>query len=183
MLQQSSFVCSDFGFSAGYLWKRGDLSAWLYRVGHLVAAETVRKRMRRTQREEEYASDEVPAEGSSAAENEAVRPVVLDAVDAELLELPARHREAVVLRYLRGHTQESAARIAADTARCLNSVRQICMALLLFAEQHQGRLPQSMEESVRSQGWVKEGRCGPFGARFVTDDGTVVFSLTRGASR
>lgn len=52
--------------------RKGDLSAWLYRVGHLVAAETVRKRMRRTQREEEYAADDVPAEASGAGETESV---------------------------------------------------------------------------------------------------------------
>ncbi len=101
----------------------GDLSAWLYRVGHLVAAETVRKRMRRAEREERYAGEEsvggavpAPDEGERQADldapDEGERQAVLDALDAELMALSGKNREAVLLRYLHGYSQEEAARIA-----------------------------------------------------------------------
>jgi RNA polymerase sigma factor (sigma-70 family) len=87
---------------------RGDISAWLYRVARLAAAKAVRNRMRRARREEQYAADE-PGDGEASVMNETDRQAVLDAVDSELAALPARHREAVLLRYLRGYSQEDAA--------------------------------------------------------------------------
>jgi hypothetical protein len=38
--------------------RKGELAAWSYRVSHHVAAETVRKRMRRSAREQVYAENE-----------------------------------------------------------------------------------------------------------------------------
>ncbi len=89
----------------------GDLSAWLYRVGHLAATETARKRMRRAQREDRYAADEMGG-GEAPVLDETDRQAVLHAVDAELMALSGANREAVLLRYLRGHSQEEAARLA-----------------------------------------------------------------------
>jgi RNA polymerase sigma factor (sigma-70 family) len=100
--------------------RSGDLSAWLYRVGHLVATETARKRMRRAEREERYASDEVGG-GEAPVLDEADRQAVLDAVDAELMALSGTNREAVLLRYLRGHSQEEAARLAGCSTTALAS--------------------------------------------------------------
>jgi RNA polymerase sigma factor (sigma-70 family) len=97
----------------------GDLSAWLYRVGQLVATETARKRMRRAQREERYAADE-PGSGEAPVLEETDRQAVLDAVDAELMALSGANREAVLLRYLRGHSQEEAARLAGCSVSALS---------------------------------------------------------------
>jgi hypothetical protein len=36
--------------------------------------------------------------------------------------------------------------MAAQKARCLNTVKQICVALVAFADEHQGRLPQSLDQ-------------------------------------
>jgi RNA polymerase sigma factor (sigma-70 family) len=91
--------------------RKGDLAAWLYRVAHLVAAETVRKRMHRAKREESYAVDEaIQTDGFAASD--VVDPAPLGLVDAALLSLPERCREAVILRYLQNHSEAEAAQRA-----------------------------------------------------------------------
>ena len=91
--------------------RKGDLAAWLYRVAHLVAAETVRKRMHRAKREESYAVDEaIQTDGFAASD--VADPAPLGLVDAALLSLPERYREAVILRYLQNHSEAEAARRA-----------------------------------------------------------------------
>jgi RNA polymerase sigma factor (sigma-70 family) len=89
--------------------RKGDLAAWLYRVAHLVAAETVRKRMHRAKREESYAVDEAIQTAGFAA-SDVADPALLGLVDAALLSLPERCREAVILRYLQNHSEAEAAR-------------------------------------------------------------------------
>jgi RNA polymerase sigma factor (sigma-70 family) len=89
--------------------RKGDLAAWLYRVAHLVAAETVRKRMHRAKREESYAVDEAIQTGGFAA-SDVADAALLGLVDAALLSLPERCREAVILRYLQNHSEAEAAR-------------------------------------------------------------------------
>lgn len=91
--------------------RKGDLSAWLYRVAHHVAAETVRKRIRRAAREEVHAVNQTIQAGEGRAAD-AADPAVLGLVDTALLNLPERYREAVVLRYLKNHSVEDAARLA-----------------------------------------------------------------------
>ncbi len=91
--------------------RKGELAAWLYRVAHHVAAETVRKRMRRSDREQVYAWNEAIQMDVSTCD-EGADPAVLELVDAALLSLPERYREAVILRYLQNHSQEEAARLA-----------------------------------------------------------------------
>lgn len=100
--------------------RKGDLAAWLYRVAHLVAAETVRKRMRRTGREVAYAEDAAIQVGEDTSD-EAADPAVLELVDAALLSLPERYRQAVILRYLQNHSQEDAARLAGCPLGTLSS--------------------------------------------------------------
>jgi RNA polymerase sigma factor (sigma-70 family) len=91
--------------------RKGELAAWLYRVAHHVAAETVRKRMRRSDREEVYAWNEAIQMDVSTGD-EGADPAVMGLVDAALLSLPERYRQAVILRYLQNHSQEEAARLA-----------------------------------------------------------------------
>ena len=91
--------------------RKGDLAAWLYRVAHLVAAETVRKRMHRAKREEAYAVDEA-IQTEAFAVNDVADPALLGLVDAALLSLPERYREAVILRYLQNHSEAEAAQRA-----------------------------------------------------------------------
>ncbi len=98
--------------------RKNDLSAWLYRVAHHVAAETVRKRMHRVRREDTYAEDEaIQNFGSPSAEE--FDPAVFGLVDAALLSLPERYRQAVILRYLQNHSQEVAAPLAGCTVGTL----------------------------------------------------------------
>jgi RNA polymerase sigma factor (sigma-70 family) len=91
--------------------RKGDLAPWLYRVAHHVAAETMRKRMRRSDREQVYAWNEAIQMDVNTSD-EGADPAVLGRVDAALLSLPERYREAVILRYLQNHSQEEAARLA-----------------------------------------------------------------------
>lgn len=86
--------------------KSGDLAPWLHRVAHLVAAETVRKRMRRSKREEEFFLNEPAAAGEDTTS------AILAAAEHLLDQLPFRYRQAVVLRYLEGKSQEESAQLA-----------------------------------------------------------------------
>jgi RNA polymerase sigma factor (sigma-70 family) len=97
----------------------GDLSGWLYRVAHFTASKFVRNRLHRVQREGRYAAGEAAGQEAPMVD-ESARQAVLDAVDGELLALSARHREAVILRYLRGHSQEEAARLAGCSVTALS---------------------------------------------------------------
>jgi RNA polymerase sigma factor (sigma-70 family) len=90
--------------------RKDDLAAWLYRVAHLVAAETVRKRMHRTGREDVYAVNSAIQLGEFA-QDEIADPAVLGLVDTALLSLPERYRQAVILRYLQNHSEKDAARL------------------------------------------------------------------------
>ena len=91
--------------------RKGDLAAWLYRVAHLVAAETVRKRMHRAKREEAYAMEEA-IQAEAFAASDVADPDLLGLVDAALMGLPERYREAVILRYLQNHSEAEAAQRA-----------------------------------------------------------------------
>jgi RNA polymerase sigma factor (sigma-70 family) len=91
--------------------RKGDLSAWLYRVAHHVAAQTVRRRMRRTGREDAYVATEAIQAGEFASPD-AAEPDVLGLLDTALLSLPERYRQAVVLRYLQNHSEKEAAQLA-----------------------------------------------------------------------
>jgi RNA polymerase sigma factor (sigma-70 family) len=92
--------------------RKGDLSAWLYRVAHHVAAETVRRRMRRTGREDAYAATEAIQAGEFASPAAAAESDVLGLLDTALLNLPERYRQAVILRYLQNHSEKDAAQLA-----------------------------------------------------------------------
>jgi RNA polymerase sigma factor (sigma-70 family) len=92
--------------------RKDNLSAWLYRVAHLVAAETVRKRMRRVSREETYAREETIQGGDFTSDEIVDTTVVLGMLDSALLGLPEPYREAVILRYLQNYSQEDAAQLA-----------------------------------------------------------------------
>jgi len=91
--------------------RKGDLSAWLYRVAHHVAAETVRRRMRRTGREDAYAATEAIQAGEFTSPD-AAESDVLGLLDTALMSLPERYRQAVILRYLQNHSEKDAAQLA-----------------------------------------------------------------------
>ncbi len=109
--------------------RKGDLAAWLYRVAHLVAAETVRKRMHRTGREEVYAVNAAIQLGEFS-QDEIADPAVLGLVDTALLSLPERYRQAVILRYLQNHSEKDAARLVGCPLGTLSRRASEGMAML-----------------------------------------------------
>ncbi len=87
----------------------GELAAWLHRVAKNTAHLALRSRARRARHEEAAAMvrKAVRTAGAEPGGGEAMRRL-----DRELDALPAAQRQAVVLRYLEGRTQEEAARLA-----------------------------------------------------------------------
>jgi RNA polymerase sigma factor (sigma-70 family) len=84
---------------------RQNLAGWLHEAARGIAIDLVRSQTSRVRREEEAARMK-PGE---PAVNEAH---LREELDSALAGLPTRLREAVVLRYLEGRTQEEAARVA-----------------------------------------------------------------------
>ena len=91
---------------AGSLRQEGRLNGWLHRVARQVALQALRVRADRERRQEHVA---VTQEGMTVDTPEVDREVVFQAVDAELDGLSAVLREALVLRYLRGFSEQDAA--------------------------------------------------------------------------
>jgi RNA polymerase sigma factor (sigma-70 family) len=90
--------------------KGGDLAAWLHGISRRVASEARRAGARRRRREEEGAMLKAASSGGGISNQE--RAAALEALDREVGALPARERQAVVLRYLEGRSVEEAAAIA-----------------------------------------------------------------------
>ena len=91
---------------AGSLRQEGRLNGWLHRVARQVALQALRVRADRERRQEHVA---VSQESMTVDTPEVDREVVFQAVDAELDGLSAVLREALVLRYLRGFSEQDAA--------------------------------------------------------------------------
>jgi RNA polymerase sigma factor (sigma-70 family) len=91
---------------AGSLRQEGRLNGWLHRVARQVALQALRVRADRERRQEQLV---VSQERMTADASEADTEAVFKAVDAELDGLSAILREAVVLRYLRGLSEQEAA--------------------------------------------------------------------------
>jgi RNA polymerase sigma factor (sigma-70 family) len=94
---------------AGALRDGAALAAWLHGVARRVAGEMLRERQRRARREEEAAM--LRAREARRAAGEAGRRAVLESLDREVAALPEALRQAVILRYLEGRSQEESARI------------------------------------------------------------------------
>jgi RNA polymerase sigma-70 factor (ECF subfamily) len=94
---------------AGSLRQEGRLNGWLHRVARQVALQALRVRADRERRQEHVA---VSQESMTVDTPEVDREVVFQAVDAELDGLSAILREAIVLRYLRGFSEQAAASAA-----------------------------------------------------------------------
>jgi RNA polymerase sigma factor (sigma-70 family) len=94
---------------AGSLRQEGRLNGWLHRVARQVALQALRARADRERRQEHVA---VLQESMTVDTPEVDREVVFQAVDAELDGLSAILREALVLRYLRGFSEQAAASAA-----------------------------------------------------------------------
>lgn len=86
-----------------------NLAGWLHKVARDCAQRVVRERVRRCRREEVSAHMKSPASRESLVE-------LREEIDAALVRLPARLREAVVLRYLEGRDHDEAARLAGCNA-------------------------------------------------------------------
>ncbi len=82
---------------------RESLAAWLYRVAFRVALRARTNALKRQTREQRDCEEPVHPAGESSAGD--LRPVL----DEELNRLPARYRDALVLCYLQGKTNEEAA--------------------------------------------------------------------------
>jgi len=106
---QSTFIV--LAQKAGSLRKEGALNGWLYDVAHKVCLKALRFRERRVRREDAFASalETEADDGASKAQIEAA----LSCVDRELAGLSSVLREAVVMRYLQGHSEKDAAALAA----------------------------------------------------------------------
>jgi RNA polymerase sigma factor (sigma-70 family) len=94
---------------AGSLRQEGRLNGWLHRVARQVALQALRVRADRERRQEHVA---VSQESMTVDTPEVDREVVFQAVDAELDGLSAILREAIILRYLRGFSEQAAASAA-----------------------------------------------------------------------
>ncbi len=90
--------------------KGGDLAAWLHGIARRVASEARRAKARRKRREEEGAMLMAASSGEGLSDRE--RTAALEALDREIGALPTKERQAVVLRYLEGHSLGKAAEIA-----------------------------------------------------------------------
>ena len=91
---------------AGSLRQEGRLNGWLHRVAHLVALEALR---RRSSRERQQEQSVIWYEGLQANLPNADLDAVLSQVDAEVDRLSEVLRDAVILRYLRGFSEQEAA--------------------------------------------------------------------------
>jgi RNA polymerase sigma factor (sigma-70 family) len=85
---------------------RSGLASWLHWVARNTAFKVIRSRARRTRHEKEAArmTNTVAAPNTTAP--------LKEELDAALARLPASLRQAVILRYLEGRSQEEAARLA-----------------------------------------------------------------------
>ncbi len=86
--------------------KQGDLAAWLHGVARNVSLRALRVRRHRAKREEAA----VVLQEKRNQEDAGVE--VAAQLDRALVALPAAQRQAVVLRYLEGHTEKEAAQLA-----------------------------------------------------------------------
>lgn len=89
-------------------------ASWLHGVARRVALEALRARQRRARHEEEAGvnAHRGSVESAKAELSVAERAEALEALDREVDALPARERQAVVLRYLEGCSQKDAAAVA-----------------------------------------------------------------------
>jgi RNA polymerase sigma factor (sigma-70 family) len=89
---------------AGSLLGKRSLAAWLYAVARHVSLKAIRTRTSRARREEEAALlRDIGAESA---------PALVEELDRALAAIPETQRQAVILKYVEGHSQEDAARIA-----------------------------------------------------------------------
>lgn len=95
-------VFTDLARKAGTLPRETVLAGWLYRAACLAAAKQVRGEARRVLREQHAMATHAPAVTDSADSRaaEELQPVL----DAALAELSETDRDAVVLRFLAGHS-------------------------------------------------------------------------------
>jgi len=106
---QATFVV--LARKARSLVRGADLAAWLHGTARNVAAFSARSRARRVRREEEAAMVRAAA-GAFPEVSAAERSAALAELDREVGALSPVERQALVLRYLEGRSQEEAAEIA-----------------------------------------------------------------------
>lgn len=95
---------------AGILRWEGNLGGWLHRVARNVALEALRLRADIARRQEESAMWQ---ESLTSTQDETVdKEHALSQLDAELNKLSSVLKEAVILRYLEGHSERDAAELA-----------------------------------------------------------------------
>lgn len=93
---------------ADKLKREGGLGGWLHAVARRVSLETINRRMVEARGTEAAAL----AKNADGAGQTADVEAVLRSLDAEMERLTPAQRQAVVLRYLEGHSQEKCARLA-----------------------------------------------------------------------
>jgi len=99
-----------------------ELGPWLYRVVVNVCRDAARRgRGARLVALEDAAALASPSEGAGAREESLLRDEQRRLVQAALLTLPAREREAIVLRDIEGLTSDEVARILGSSAGTVRS--------------------------------------------------------------
>jgi RNA polymerase sigma factor (sigma-70 family) len=96
----------------GKLRNSRELSTWLFGVARNVSLRVMRGRERRNAREEAAAVHCVEMQDP---QSEGFTREARDILDAEIAALPAGQRQAVVLRFLQGHSEKEAARASGST--------------------------------------------------------------------
>lgn len=91
-------------------WRQGEaqVSTWLFRVTANLCTDRLRKRKHRGEALDTVAEPEDPAPGVEASMQTRVRA---DALEAALMDLPERQRQAVVLRHLEGFSNPEIAEV------------------------------------------------------------------------
>ena len=105
---QATFVV--LARKARSLHRRSGLAAWLHEVARRTALRALRERSSRTHHEEKGSMLNSADDNTGIEDLE--RTGALDAVEREMVSLSPRQRQAVVLRYLEGHSEAEAAEIA-----------------------------------------------------------------------
>lgn len=103
---------------AGRLKIEDNLAAWLHGVSRNVALHALRERKLRSAREDAIMRSELEY-ASEPPVSEEERQVIAGVLDREVAALPVRQREAVILRYMAGLSQEESARATGCTVSAL----------------------------------------------------------------
>jgi RNA polymerase sigma factor (sigma-70 family) len=174
--------------------RREDLTGWVYRVAHLTATDAARRRVRRAQRETAYMNDETVLQDAGCDETQV--EAILGVLDEELEKMSGKNRNAVILRYLQGFSQEEAAQRAECSVKALSvrasrgleqlrqrlarrgvAVSSVALVAVLHAEAH-AAVPAALTASVLTA--VKAGTAKGLAEGVISKS---VMTMTKGVAK